>query len=296
MPISDFHKARSNSIIFCFTSTFSEMEHHNSAHQSGNSQKEEANNLASSSTLYEVTKMKYQDLLIKIFSDSSLENNPRHFFFEPLVLLDPKSIVDKSPKSLKQAFIQFTIQMWNEELRIKVLERLRSLKSLQDVLIEEDGVCVLPFEEVLLVCKSGAIPESTRLTNEPTSYLRSKEKLDFYLLCDEPSLVNALAEDFRQNPEFTVSSWQLKLECRGLSSNSTLIKKPPTFSFNVSILPNEVTCKSSSSEISAAFSFINLSFLFIYLTIRFDKFDIGRASTFTHARNNPRYSGCGPAT
>jgi len=272
------------------------MEHHNSAHQSGSSQKEDRDNLATSSPLFEVTKVRYQDLLIKIFSHSSLDNNPRHFFFEPLVLLDPKSIVDKSPKTFKQAFIQFTIRMWNDKLRIKVLERLRSLKSLQDVPIEEDDVCVLPFEEVLLVCKSGAIPESTRLTNEPTSYLRSKEKLDFYLLCDEPSLVNALAEDFRQNPEFTVSSWQLKLECRGLSSNSTLIKKRPTFSFNVSILPNEVTCKSSSFEILAAFSFINLSFYLFIKTIRFDKFDIGRASTFTQTRNNPRYSGCGPAT
>ena len=250
------------------------MEHHNSAHQSCSSQKEDQDNLATSSPLFEVTKVRYQDLLIKIFSNSSLDNNPRHFFFEPLVLLDPKSIVDKSPKTFKQAFIQFTIQMWNDELRIKVLERLRSLKSLQDVPIEEDDVCVLPFEEVLLVCKAGAIPESTRLTNEPTSYLRSKEKLDFYLLCDEPSLVNALAEDFRQNPEFTVSSWQLKLECRGLSSNSTLIKKRPTFSFNVSILSYEVTklSKSSSSEILAPFSFINLCFLFIVHLVVIQRF------------------------
>lgn len=56
---------------------------------------------AASSPVFEVAKVRYRDLLIRIFSDS-LDSNRRQFFFEPLVLLDPKSIVSKSQGSLKQ--------------------------------------------------------------------------------------------------------------------------------------------------------------------------------------------------
>ena len=202
----------------------------------------------SSLVLFQVGKVKYHDLLVRIFSDSLDRNdkNPRQFFFEPIVLLDPSSIVNKAHGFFKSDFIQFTIQMWNEELRVKVLERLRSIKSLQNVEIDEDDVCVMPYEEVQLVCKSASAPQSIRLMDQPTSYLRSKENLDFYLLCDVSSSASALAEDFRQNPEFTLNSWKLALECRGLGiqsgtalSESTTLKghlRRPIFTFNVSIL------------------------------------------------------------
>ncbi len=165
---------------------------------------------AASSPVFEVAKVRYLDLLIRIFSDS-LDSNRRQFFFEPLVLLDPKSIVSKSSGSLKQNFIQITIQMWNEQVRSKVLERLRSLPALQSVQIEEEDICVMPFEEVQLVCrKSSGVSPSIRLQDEPTSYLCYNQNLNFYLLCDALSSASVLADDFRQNPEFTLKEWHTR--------------------------------------------------------------------------------------
>ncbi len=194
----------------------------------------------------EIAKVRYRDLLVKIFSDLSDSNNPRQFFFEPLVFLDPKSIVRKSNGFFNKNFIQLTLQMWNEELRSKVLERrLRSLESLCDVKIGEGDVCVMPFKQVqLIVYKPDGILKYARLLeDQPTSYLRSNENLDFHLLCDAlPSSVDVLAEDFRQNTEFTLKEWQLKLECRGLTIKSgttpvgwilLLSDECPTFSFNI---------------------------------------------------------------
>lgn len=195
--------------------------------------------------VYEIAKVRYRHLLVKIFSGSS-DSNPRQFFFEPLVLLDPKSIVSRSHGSFNQNFIRFTLQMWNEDLRSKVLERLRSLESLGDVKIGEEDVCVMPFKEVQLVCRPNGISQYIRLVDQPTSYLRSNENLDFYLLCDVlSSSVDVLAKDFRQNTEFTLNGWQLKLECRGLSIKSgaspagSALSEYPTFSFNITVNPNE---------------------------------------------------------
>ena len=80
----------------------------------------------------------------------------------------------------------------------------------------------------------------------PYSYARSSESIDFYFLCDLPSTVNVMAEDFRRNPEFTLKTWQLALKCNGLALKNCVTSKltmngvkpnqlKPTFLFNVSI-------------------------------------------------------------
>lgn len=214
-----------------------------------NTQMEASTNLtAQSPILFHIAKVKFRDQLVKIFSDSLLEKNPRQFFFEPVVLLDPKTIVSKhhSLGTFKQDFIQITIQMWDDELRSKVLERLRSMKPLKNIEIEEEDVCVLPFKEAQLVFKTGSVPPSIRLTGKPTSYLRSNENLEFYLLCNEPFSADVLVHEFRRNPEFTLNDWQMELDCRGLSIDSGTIPAGPTsvkpiaVSFNISIHPKEI--------------------------------------------------------
>ena len=93
-----------------------------------------------------------------------------------------------------------------------------------------------------MVCKTGSLPKSISITAKPISFLRSNEQLDFCLLCDPTSSANSLAHDFRQNPEFTLNEWQLQLECRGISTEygtATAGLKRPTFSFNISIQPND---------------------------------------------------------
>ena len=78
--------------------------------------------------------------------------------------------------------------------------------------------------------------------DQPTTYLRSRQNLDFYLLCDTPSTSNVLAEDFRRNPSFTLNTWQLALECRGLALGSgaepegmASLNERPTFTFYVTV-------------------------------------------------------------
>ena len=115
--------------------------------------------------------------------------------------------------------------------------------------IQEEDVCVLPYEEVQLVGDPGRPGDafnSIRLLDRPNSYLRSPESLNFYLLCDTSSVANELAEDFREDPEFTMSSLRLELECRGLllgtGTNpvelmaSNLISQRPTNRFKLSTI------------------------------------------------------------
>lgn len=190
--------------------------------------------------IVEITKVSYKKLLIGIFTDSDNEvnNSARRFYFEPIVILDPKGIFNESEGFLKRDFVRFTIQMWNQELRSKVLERLLTIPTLiGSNKIQEEDVCVMPYEEVQLVFKAGSIHSSFQVTNEPISYLRSRENLDFYFLCDLNSTAKSLAENFRRNPEFMLKSWQMKLECRGLAlmatDDTTSIKPRWSFSINV---------------------------------------------------------------
>ncbi len=223
--------------------------HHLKEGASGNQSEEINGSRVMGSPLIEVAKISYRDLLIGIFTaKDSEEKKPRRFYFEPLDFLDPKSITNASHGFLKQDFIRFTIQMWNPEIRSKILERLEILPDLGHLKISEEDICVMPYENVQLISNSGALFQSFKLMKQSTSYARSKENLDFYLLCDLPSTASALATDFRKNPEFTLNSWQLVLECKGLAIESwddsatlPLFKRPTLF--NVSIHPYETAGK-----------------------------------------------------
>ena len=103
--------------------------------------------------------------------------------------------------------------MWNLEIRSKVLERVTSLPDYKDLEIHDDDISVMPYEDVYLDFKPGSIHQSLRLMDQPSSYIRLNENIDFYFLCDLPSTANVMAEDFRRNPEFTLKTWQLSLKC-----------------------------------------------------------------------------------
>ena len=223
-----------------------------------------------SSILFHIVKVKYHNQLIKIFSNS-LEKKPLQFFFEPLIHLDPKTIMtmSHSRESVKQNILQFTIQMWNDELRLKVLERLRSLETFQNVKIGEEDVCVIPFEEVQLICKSGGLPQSIKLDEKPTSYLRSDENLNFYLLYSASAIDEI--DQFQKNPQFTLNDWQLQLECRGVSIDSWLTPagstslQRPSFAFNISVLPNNE--RTSKLLLCNHVFFTVLKFIFVFLKL-----------------------------
>ncbi len=200
-------------------------------------------------SLTQIAKINYLDFLIGIFTDAS-EKNPNRFFFEPVVLLEPKITAHQTHGLLlsgdhkNQNYLCLTIHMWSLELRSKVLGRLKSLPNLTNLNIQEDDVCVVPYKEVKLLCDpSKSLLYSFKMTDRPVSYLRSQESLDFYLISDSSSAAQALADELRLNPDFTLSILQLELECKGLcfGAASTNLFTPeinrPTFKFKVEISP-----------------------------------------------------------
>jgi len=195
------------------------------------------NSMQQQDQVVQVAKVCYENVIITIFTDST-EKNSAQFYYQPLALLDPKSIVRESNGFLKQEFVRFTVQMWNQELRSKVLDRLRSLPSLKDHEIQEDDVHVMPYEEVQLLFKPNSVHQaSIQLFNEPTPYVLLNETLDFYLLCESAPIANLLAQDLRRNPGSTLKGLQLAMECRGLSLGNAVnsaIPKRPIFTFNLS--------------------------------------------------------------
>lgn len=190
-------------------------------------------------SIVEIAKVSYRDFSVGIYTDSCT----RRFYFDPIVLLDPKTIFNESHEFFKQDYVRFTIQMWNSEIRSKVLHRLRSLPNYKDLNIDEDDISVLPFEEVYLEFKQGSIHQSLKFMNQRSSYIRLSDSSDFYLLCDLPSTANVMAEGFKRNPEFTLNTWELALKCSGLLLGNgakslvggKLSKLHPTFLFTVSV-------------------------------------------------------------
>ncbi len=164
--------------------------------------------------LVEVGELNYQGFTIKIFKNGTFDK----FFFEPIVVLDQKSAVIQSQKLFKEDVVRFSILIWTQEIRTKVLERLR-LKNIQ---VDEDDVRVMPFDSVQLIAKLGSIHQSVKVMGEAISYKRLNEKLDFFFLCDSPSTAEDLADNLLDSPDYLVRKWQLSLECRGLALNPSV--------------------------------------------------------------------------
>ncbi len=169
-----------------------------------------------SPSLNELIKVGYRGSYIRVFH----EKYKFQYFYDPLVQLDPNSIIVESNSLLEKYVVRFTIQMWNSEIRAKVFARLKSVLPSHyrpDEETQEEDICVLPFEEVELVQKEGGIHPSVHLMNESKSYLQPSESLNFYFICESQSAANDFAEDFRRNPEFVLDYSKLTLECRGAS-------------------------------------------------------------------------------
>ena len=158
----------------------------------------------------EVSELTYQETTIKIFNSGVKINNSPRFFFEPIVVLDSTSVVIQPQNLFKEDVVRFTIQMWNADLRSKVVERLRLDCSTE---ITDKDVSVMPYEDIRLVGQRGSIHKSIKIMEEAIPYNRLNEKLDFFLLCDSPSTATSLAENLRHYPELIVRKWKLALEC-----------------------------------------------------------------------------------
>jgi len=188
-----------------------------------------------------LAKVSYNNILISIFTESS-EKNPRRFFFEPIVLLDPKTISCQTHQLFHQEVVRFSVRMWNSEIRSKVRDRVQSLPTFEDLKINDDDILVMPYEEVQLVLRPGSImDQSIQLMDEPvTSFHRqSNESLDFYFICDTQLTAATLADNLKKYPDFVLKKWKLALECRGLvlESEASSSNKSSIVTINVSTLP-----------------------------------------------------------
>jgi len=183
------------------------------------------NNKEGLQPVVEVAEMSYQEYSIKIYSVGAQNNKFLQFFFEPIVVLDPKSVIILSQELFQEKkVIQFTILMWTADIRTKVVELLRR----DNPEIKEKDVRVMPYENVRLVGKPESIHPSVTIMEEATSYRRQNEKLNFFVLCDSPTTSEILAENLRSCPEFVVRKWQLEIECRGMALNSSVTDDTPS--------------------------------------------------------------------
>lgn len=191
------------------------------------------------SPISEVIRVDYRGSTIRIFSKIG---DYAEYFYDPLVQLDTNSIIVESNSFLQKDVVRFTIQMFNPEIRAKVLARLRSLPTYNMYYpperLQEEDISVLPFKEVRLVQKEAGIQPSVRLMEEPKSYLLPSESLYFYLICDSSTTANAFAEDFRRNPEFVLEHLQLSMECRGVTLK-TYESSRVNFKYNITTSPIE---------------------------------------------------------
>lgn len=207
--------------------------------------------------LHEVSKLTYKNVDIDIFMDDTQTNEqtkPR-FFFEPMVQLDPTtiSIESSSDKLFKDKFVRVEILMWTEELRSKVLDRLRSLPKFSNnnsFTIQLDDISVMHYEEIQLVKRFDYIinDKSIRLAKKATSYELLSESVPFYFKCDSMDSARFLADNLRQHTNFLLEKCKLALECRGLAptSGSNLSDRPKS-TFVVYTLPRKTDSESKGN-------------------------------------------------
>ncbi len=190
--------------------------------------------------LTEVARTSYRDFLIKIFAEINYGgvSSNRHFYFEPIIMLDPKSVSTiASPICHQQKLVPFTLQMWDQHLVSKVQKCLSNIFTG----VRKENIHIMPYEEVQIVIKeqqSGSLEYPFWLMAEATPYDRQNENLVFYLITDSTSTATTLASNLRRNPDVTLRNYPLQLQCKGLAlQNPTGGMVRPSFTFNIISLP-----------------------------------------------------------
>jgi len=182
--------------------------------------------------LIEVARAKFRDFLIPIYGEINYDgrNSNRRFYFEPIVMLDPQSVLPVTYGLLKQKSVRFSILMWNGVLLSQVQKSLSSIFTG----VRKENICAMPYEEVQLQADLVGHPFS--LMEKPPAYDRQNENLVCYVLCDSPSTAATLASDLRHNPDFSLQNLPLQLECKGLVLRNSAGMERPSFTFNVAAL------------------------------------------------------------
>ncbi len=166
-------------------------------------------------------------------STSNGNSQPIHklYYYSPLSILDVKSIKayinpfktqqqhEEKFKSneahinlletQQQAEVKFNIEMWNEEIKMKVLEHLTKLNMASSV-NELVNVLVVPYERAFLTSSALNI-DGCRLNSERVLCGQQPKSITFSLSC--PSIIKAeeVAKSMRENPDEFASVIDLHL-------------------------------------------------------------------------------------
>lgn len=139
--------------------------------------------------LIQIGSMPYHDFRVCIFK--KVGGEAVRFFYEPIVLLDPRSmIIDQLTGQLS-----FSIELWNAQLEKRIIRYLR--EEVGEVGLRSHQVHVMPYEEIQLVKKDGN-EKMFRLPRHPTSNLRLRETVAFDVSCDTEDVTDELLI----NPKF----------------------------------------------------------------------------------------------
>ena len=159
--------------------------------------------------LVEVSRMRYRNFHVKIFKQ--LKVKPVKYFYEPFLLLDDsKQIQSHLNISTGQAYVRFTVQMWDEDIGEQVFNCLKRLPDSQD--LQDYCVQTMPYEKVRLVFRENNMSSMTyRLPEKGRAYQHLPQSLQFHLLCETKEAADTLAESFRADPEYVMQD--LALEC-----------------------------------------------------------------------------------
>ena len=154
--------------------------------------------------------MRYRNFRIKVFKQRSEMSSTVKYFYNPILLLDPHQIQTQVNKATGQAYVRFTVKMWDEDVEDQVVKWLKRLPGSRDV--EDYCVQTMPFEEIRLIAKKGVVPSNVyRLSEHWKAYDHLPQTFQFQLHCESKEAVENLAESFRADPVYLMQD--LALEC-----------------------------------------------------------------------------------
>lgn len=158
--------------------------------------------------LAEFFTMRYRNFRVKISKQPT--DTLSKYFYEPILLVDPKTIQSQVNNATGQAYVRLTAKMWDVDVEEQVVNWLKKLPESSNV--QDHCVQAMPFEKVRLIFREGSIPSTVyRLPEQWKSYRHLPQSLQFHLLCDTKEAADTLADSFRADPEYLMED--LALEC-----------------------------------------------------------------------------------
>ena len=144
-------------------------------------------------TLIKVASMPYRNFRVSIYKKTGGANDL--FYYEPIVSLDPKSIIIHRGHAHHQFQVSFTVELWNTNLEKRIINYLRNDAGIEQ--LKDSHVQVMPYEQVQLVVAIINYDDKTAQFQlpGPKSYLQQNGSLDFDVSCDSKDAADLVANE-----------------------------------------------------------------------------------------------------